>query len=178
MERTLPKHRVQEPEFADPNFTLPKIPKKDQIIKPQIVQVEEQASSYNKEETPIESSANETVIEFKYDNIKLGIIEFAKTISISLAALIKVLTFDFEGFTINIRATQQQIDAIGDNKIDWQRFMRQYFKNNQIIINLVLDDEVVLEKKAYTQSEQLEEMLQENDNLKYLVNKLKLKISY
>jgi hypothetical protein len=101
---------------------------------------------------------------------------FAEKQKIAIRPLIKMLIPSIDGLVVIITMTRQQEEFIGDIKIQWQVFLREYFNNHSIILQIRINEEADTKRKAYTQAEQFQEMLNENDLFKQLVNRLKLKL--
>lgn len=101
---------------------------------------------------------------------------FADKQKVSIVSLIKILIPELQDKVISVTMTRQQEEFIGEVKIEWQAFLRQYFKDNEITIQFVIDDKANTQRRAYTASEQFEEMLNSNELFKKMVNQFKLKL--
>ncbi len=130
------------------------------------------------EEQPIvfEIDPNTIVPVLTVDELALANAEFALKQKVSIAPLIKLVQFTLEGKLVNIKLTKQQEELIGEIKISWQAHLRQYFKDNGITIQIVIDDHTETKRQAYTASEQFKEMMDSNDTFRTLVNTFKLKL--
>lgn len=113
---------------------------------------------------------------FNTDNISKAFEIFAGRQKVSIISLIKLLIPAIEDQTVIVTLTRQQEEFIGDIKIQWQAFLREYFNNNKIVLQIRIDDQAATKIKAYTQAEQFQEMLEENEVFRQLVTKLKLKL--
>jgi hypothetical protein len=182
-----PKHGLFESELATKEFKLPKIPTKGSTI------VDEKAKQISILEL---ARDEESVIKITEDLIKQSLPpmeqvpalnettliaanqSFGKSKPIALASLFKILKYELEGTNINVHLTKQQIEKIGDHKIDWQIYLRQYFQLNEIVLNFIEDNTVEAPKIAYTSAEQFKEMYDENKTVQDLVKIFNLKIKY
>jgi hypothetical protein len=189
-EAILPKHAIKPPELADKSFVLPKIPIKNQTASPPSIQlsiaeiVEEADKEHGKvleeldEETElvVETVSQSLVPDFNMENIGKAFALFADKQKVSIVSLIKLLIPALEGDVVIVTMTRQQEEFIGDIKIQWQAFLRNHFKNNSIILQIKIDEQAETHRKAYTPSEQFQEMLNENETFRQLVTRLKLKL--
>ncbi len=182
-----PKHGVFESELATKEYKLPKIPSKGAIT------VEDNAKQISILEL---AKDEESVIKISEDLIKQSLPpmeqvpvlnettliaanqSFGKSKPIALASLFKILKYELVGTNINVHLTKQQIEKIGDHKIDWQIYLRQYFQLNEIVLNFNEDNSVEAPKISYTSAEQFKEMYDENKSIQELVKTFNLKIKY
>lgn len=102
--------------------------------------------------------------------------QFAEKQKVSLVSLIKILVPALEQKQVIITLTRQQEEFIGELKIEWQAFLRQYFGDRGITLQIKIDEQAETKRQAYTPSEQFQEMLDENENFKKLVQMFKLKL--
>ncbi len=114
--------------------------------------------------------------ELNVDNTSKAFAIFAEKQKVSIISLIKLLIPTINDNTVIVTLTRQQEEFIGDIKIQWQAFLRSHFKNPAIILQIRIDEQAETRRKAYTQSEQFEEMLEESEIFRQLVNRLKLKL--
>jgi hypothetical protein len=182
-----PKHGVFESELATNEYKLPKIPTKGFII------VEDNAKQISILEL---AKDEETVIKISEDLIKQSLPpmeqvpafnettliaanqSFGKSKQIALSSLLKILKYEIDGHDVNVHLTKQQIEKIGDHKIDWQIYLREYFQIKEISLNFNEDNTVEAPKIAYTSAEQFKEMYDENKSIQELVKTFNLKIKY
>lgn len=182
-----PKHGLFESELATKEFKLPKIPSKS------ITKIDDNAKQISILEL---AKDEESVIKITEDLIKQSLPpmeqapllnestlisanqSFGKSKPIALSSLLKILKFELDGPNINVHLTKQQIEKIGDNKIDWQIYLRQYFQLKDITLNFIEDNTVEAPKIAYTSAEQFKEMYDENKSVQDLVKIFNLKIKY
>ncbi|MCC6818672.1 MAG: hypothetical protein IT245_07265 [Bacteroidia bacterium] len=102
--------------------------------------------------------------------------QFAEKQKVSLISLIKLLVPKLEQHLVIISLTKQQEEFIGELKIEWQAFLRQYFNDKSIVLQIQIDETVETKRQAYTPSEQFQEMLDSNENFRKFVQKFKLKL--
>lgn len=93
-----------------------------------------------------------------------------------MISLIKLLIPQLDANTVIVTLTKQQEEFIGDLKIEWQAFLRSHFDDKTITLQISIDDKANTKRKAYTQAEQFDEMMQENELFRQMVNRLKLKL--
>lgn len=171
--------------LAEPDYTLPKLPVKNQPLPPvqaSIAEIVEEADQIIAEKesediTPeTESVSTDAAPLLSTENLKEAFEKFSKNFSASTAALIKMYTPQLSGNEVIVKMHKANINLLEPVKIEWQAFLKSYFDNNKIVLNIIEDDEIVKVAKAYTQREQLEEMAKENPLVKELVKKLNLKL--
>lgn len=75
-----------------------------------------------------------------------------------------------------VTLSKQQEELIGEIKIDWQAFLKSYFNDYDITLVYQIDENAATERKAYTPSEQFEEMLSGHELFRQMVNRFKLKL--
>jgi hypothetical protein len=114
--------------------------------------------------------------EFNAENTSKAFEIFAARQKVSIISLIKLLIPAIEGRTVIVTLTRQQEEFIGDIKIQWQAFLREYFNLQNIVLQIRIDDQANTKIKAYTQAEQFQEMLDEHETFRLLVTRLKLKL--
>jgi hypothetical protein len=187
-EAALPKHAIKPPELADKSFVLPKIPLKTAItnIPPIQLAMAEIIEASDKEHEKLPELEEESMVsrepeirlgpELNFENAGKAFAIFADKQKVSIISLIKLLIPAIEGHIVTVTMTRQQEEFIGDIKIQWQAFLRDYFKLNTIVLQIKIDEKADTHRKAYTQAEQFQEMLDENEVFRQLVNKLKLKL--
>lgn len=185
---TLPVHAIKKPELADKSFALPKIPKKHDLVIPpvqlSIAEIVEEADKailekeYEKEEEielqPSEPSRIYPVLTV--DEVIKANAQFAEKQKVSLISLIKLLIPALDQKQVIITLTKQQEEFIGELKIEWQAFLRQYFNDRGITILIRIDEQAETKRQAYTPSEQFQEMLDDHENFRKLVQLFKLKL--
>lgn len=187
MDSNKPKHGLFESELANSEFKLPKIPSKSTLVKTDVAKQISILEIAKDDETVIK--INEDLIKqslppmhqlqaLNEANLIVANQSFGKTKPIALSSLLKILNYELDGDTINVKLTKQQIEKIGDHKIDWQIYLRQYFQINTITINFIEDNTIEAPKIAYTAAEQFKEMLEVNENVNELVKAFNLKIKY
>lgn len=179
--------------LADANFSLPKLPVKEHIgkstappIQMEIAEIIEttdaavQAKLEAAKEEAIETAAivNEPKagIELNDEHLKAAMHAFAATLSPSTAALVKMFQPKINVYDIIISMQKANINLIEPIKVDWQRFLRDYFSNRQITLVINEDNTVIAQTKAYTQREQLDEIIKENPIVLDLLKRLSLKL--
>lgn len=184
----MPKHAIKPPELADKSFVLPKIPLKTAItnVPPIQLAMAEIIEASDKEHEKLPELEDESMVsrepeirlgpELNFENAGKAFAIFADKQKVSIISLIKLLIPAIEGHTVTVTMTRQQEEFIGDIKIQWQAFLRDYFKLNTIVLQIKIDEKADTHRKAYTQAEQFQEMLEENEVFRQLVNKLKLKL--
>ncbi|MBL7837519.1 MAG: hypothetical protein JNM67_08385 [Bacteroidetes bacterium] len=101
---------------------------------------------------------------------------FAEKQKVSLISLIKLLIPALEQKQIFLTLTKQQEEFIGELKIEWQAFLRQHFNDRAITLQFRIDEQAEARRQAYTPSEQFQEMMEENENFRKLVQMFKLKL--
>lgn len=186
-ESILPKHAIKEPELADKTFTLPKIPLKNSKpavppIQLSIAEIVEEADSVEQKKhlhehtDPVIEPGLRTAPSFDTDNVSKAFALFAEKQKVSVISLIKLLIPRLDGNTVIVTLTKQQEEFIGDLKIEWQAFLRNHFEDKSITFQISIDDKANTKRKAYTQAEQFDEMMQENELFRQMVNRLKLKL--
>lgn len=116
------------------------------------------------------------VIELNDANLKAAMVAFASTLSPSTAALVKMFQPKIEVYDIKISMQKANINLIEPIKVDWQRFLREHFSNRQITLVITEDNTVVAQTKAYTQKEQLDEIIKENPLVLDMLRKFNLKL--
>lgn len=114
--------------------------------------------------------------ELNQENLQKSINEFAEFQKVSLKEFIKLLIPTIEGNKIIFTLTSQQDSMIEGIKIEWQRFLKVYFNDQSIQIKVEINNEASARKKAYTQTEQLEELMQSNENFREFVKLFKLRL--
>lgn len=124
----------------------------------------------------IEEMKDVPKLEINQDNINKCNTKFAATQKVSIASIIKLAQFKIEDKTIIVLLTKQQEDFIGDAKIEWQSYLRAYFKDKGIVLQIQIDETQEGVKKAYTADEQFQEEIETNEMFRTFVNKLKLKL--
>ncbi len=102
--------------------------------------------------------------------------QFAEKQKVSLISLIKLLIPALDQKQVVITLTKQQEEFIGELKIEWQAFLRQYFNDRGITILIRIDEQAETKRQAYTPSEQFQEMLDDHENFRKLVQLFKLKL--
>lgn len=102
--------------------------------------------------------------------------QFAEKQKVSLISLIKLLIPALDQKQVIITLTKQQEEFIGELKIEWQAFLRQYFNDRGITILIRIDEQAETKRQAYTPSEQFQEMLDDHENFRKLVQLFKLKL--
>lgn len=102
--------------------------------------------------------------------------KFAEKQKVSIISLIKLIVPKLDNKIVIIPLTRQQEEFIGDIKIEWQAFLRTYFKDRAITLQFMIDDKLETKKVAYTASEQFKEMMDSNDQFRKMVNMFKLKL--
>lgn len=185
----VPVHGIKEPSLADKNFKLPKIPQKHEVSVPavqlSIAEIIEETDhiiqaklEQEQEEQPVEFEIDPSTIVpvLTLDELALANAEFALKQKVSIAPLIKLVQSSLDGKQVSIKLTKQQEELLGDIKISWQAHLRQYFKDNTITLQIVIDDHTETKRQAYTASEQFKEMMDSNDIFRTLVNTFKLKL--
>lgn len=103
---------------------------------------------------------------------------FAETCTVSIRGLIKIIPLELNQTEISFKVNDSQDMIIGDMRIQWQNFIRKHFDKPEINLNFVIDNSIEHKRMAYTAPEQLSEMLENNDKLKLLIDKFKLRIKY
>jgi hypothetical protein len=172
---------------------LPKLPVKENIGKPiappiQIeiaeiieaadaaVQAKLEAAKEEAIETMAEVNEPKAAIELNDVNLKTAMHAFAVIFSSFTAALVKMFLPKIEVYDIVISMQKANINLIEPIKVDWQRFLRDYFTNRQITLVINEDNTVIAQTKAYTQREQLDEIVKENPIVLDLMKRLNLKL--
>ncbi len=103
----------------------------------------------------------------------------AKQSKPSLKSLLGMLEPILEGEKlINLKINSQQDELIEGIKVDLKNFVKQYFSDKDINIQIEIDNSVEFKKFAYTDKEKLQELMEENEMVKTLVERLKLKTDY
>jgi hypothetical protein len=181
----VPVHGIKEPDLADKNFQLPKIPVKSKLIVPpvqmsmaEIVESSEVKKLEDEVDDLIENVEMLDVpkLEINLENINKCNTKFADTQKVSIGSIIKLAQSNLDGKTINVVLTKQQEDFIGEVKIEWQAYIRAYFKDKSIVLQIQIDETQATIKKAYTSEEQFQEEIENNELFRKFVNKLKLKL--
>jgi hypothetical protein len=178
-------HGIKEPDLADKSFQLPKIPVKSKLIVPP-VQMSMAEIVESSEVKKIEDEVDELIenvdmmgvpkLEINQENINKCNTKFADTQKVSIGSIIKLAQTKIDGSTIFIILTKQQEDFIGEVKIEWQAYLRAYFKDKSIVLQIQIDETQATIKKAYTAEEQFQEEIESNEMFRTFVNKLKLKL--
>lgn len=182
-------HGIKKPELADNNFKLPKIPKKHEVSVPpvqlsiaEIIEESDKTVSEKLEEVEITATENQDfepkvlIPVLTIDEVKAANAQFADRQKVSLISLIKLLNPILDQYQVIITLTKQQEEFIGELKIEWQAFLRQYFNDKRITLHIRIDEAADTRRQAYTPSEQFQEMLDENENFRKFVQKFKLKL--
>ncbi len=117
-----------------------------------------------------------TKVEFNDQNLKAAIHAFAATVPPSTSALVKMFNLKINIYDVNVAMHKSNINLIEPIKIEWQRFLRDYFGNREITLVITEDNTVIQQTKAYTQKEQLDEIIKENPLALDLLKKLNLKL--
>ncbi|MEZ4805659.1 MAG: hypothetical protein R2852_09305 [Bacteroidia bacterium] len=184
----LPVHAIRESDLADESFTLPKIPKKTtapsvQLSMAEIVEEADKRKEIDEEDSIVELKDEADKIAdgialrtLDVENVSKAFEMFASKQKVSLVSLIKMLIPKISGNEVTVTMTKQQEEFIGDLKIEWQAFLKSYFKNPKITFNIEIDEKANTKRKAYTAAEQYEELLSENPLFKKMVNQFKLKL--
>lgn len=116
------------------------------------------------------------VPEFNQENLQKSITEFAEFQKVSLKEFIKLLIPIIDGSKVVLTLTSQQDSMIEGIKIEWQKFLKVYFNDQNIQIKIEINNEASARKKAYTQTEQMEELMQSNENFREFVKLFKLRL--
>ena len=183
----LPVHAIKPPELASQDLKLPKIPKKQtgpaiQIQSAEILETKEQIPEVLQIESVIASPetivVSDNAIPLSIEALKQAFAEFAAKQKLSLVALIKLLEPTFIDLDVFVKMSKQQEELIGETKVEWQAYLRQYFRQNNLQLQIKIDDSVVMQTLAYTPSEQYTELANESEAFRDLVNQLKLKIKH
>lgn len=129
-------------------------------------------------EKPAEDQVQDGAIrvELNHDNLVKAFSLFAAKQKVSLVSLIRLLIPEVNGDQVSVTMTRQQEEFIGEIKIDWQAYLKQYFNNPSITLQFIIDDTANTKRQAYTASEQFDEMLNENEMFRKMVNQFKLKL--
>lgn len=182
----LPVHAIKEPELADKSFKLPKIPRKTEALPVQLSMAEivEEADKFAEAiqqnvidlNPELEKPITSIQVELNTDSIKKAMEMFASKQKVSLVPLIKLLIPEISNKQISLTMTKQQEEFIGGLKVEWQAFLKQYFNDNDITLNFIIDEKAITTRQAYTSSEQFEEMLAEYELFRKMVNQFKLKL--
>ncbi len=144
--------------------------------------VEEADEEYKKlqeqedEETQATQPISQTGPDLNSENTLKAFAQFAGTQKVSVISLIKLLIPTIEGQTVIVTMTRQQEEFIGDIKIQWQAFLREYFCDPSIVLQIRIDEKADTKRQAYTPSEQFKEMLDTSETFRQFVNRLKLKL--
>jgi hypothetical protein len=173
--------------LADPSFTLPKIPlKQNVVVNPPPVQIEmaeivEQADAIVLEKIEDgkwedEPLKERPVIELNPANLGLAMAAFAEKLNPSASALIRMFQPVIAGNEVKVSMNKANINLTDGIKVEWQRFLREYFNSRDLILTIIEDESVVKNKVAYTQREQLDELVKEYPLVKDLLKKLNLKL--
>lgn len=180
----MPVHAIKEPTLADKSFSLPKIPQKHEVSIPPvqlsmaeiIEEVDHLIEAKQEEEIEIQIEPGAIIPVLSVEElIKCNAI-FAEQQKVSIVSLIKLIQPVLNGHQVIIKLTKQQEEFIGDIKISWQAHLREYFKDRNLTLNIVIDEVSETKKVAYTPSEQFREMLDSNADFRKLVNTFKLKL--
>jgi hypothetical protein len=192
LEKTLPKHSISESEFADKNFVLPKLPSfKNKTLTPnppakvdtqikmaEVVIPAEILEDAENTEVNEDNSIDITYPELNEDSISKANTLYADTCSISIKGLIKIIPFMLFENEIKLKVNDSQEMIISNLRGPWQSFLRKHFNDPNIDLIFEIDNTIEHKKIAYTSSEQFNEMIEDNDKLKQLIDKFKLKIKY
>ncbi|MDI1232849.1 MAG: hypothetical protein PSX81_01055 [bacterium] len=178
--------------LADSNFSLPKLPLKHNLGKQappiqieiaEIIEASDEAVKikleFIKEEESLYSDrTNEpkATIELNDLNLKAAMSAFAASLSPSTAALVKMFQPRIDVYDIKISMQKGNINLIEPIKIEWQRFLRDHFSNRQLTLVISEDNTVIQQTRAYTQREQLDEIIKENPIVLDLLKTLNLKL--
>lgn len=115
-------------------------------------------------------------VELNRDNLVKAFSLFAGKQKVSLVSLIRLLIPEVNGDQVSVTMTRQQEEFIGEIKIDWQAYLKQYFNNPAITLQFIIDETANTKRQAYTASEQFDEMLNEHELFRKMVNQFKLKL--
>lgn len=115
-------------------------------------------------------------VELNRENLIKAFSLFAAKQKVSLVSLIRLLIPEVNGDQVSVTMTRQQEEFIGEIKIDWQAYLKQYFNNPSITLQFIIDDTANTKRQAYTASEQFDEMLNEHELFRKMVNQFKLKL--
>ena len=140
----------------------------DKAIKEKAIEEEAEVETYHE--------PDKIIPVLTVDEIIKANAQFAEKQKVSLVSLIKILVPALEQKQVIITLTRQQEEFIGELKIEWQAFLRQYFVDRGITLQIKIDEQAETKRQAYTPSEQFQEMLDENENFKKLVQMFKLKL--
>lgn len=176
-------HGIKPSELADPGYILPKIPKKEnvplQVSMAEIIEESDQISAIKNHgaEELQESGQNQTLEtpDFNLENIKKSFAIFAEKQKVSLISLIKLLIPELDEKEIIITLTRQQEEYIGNLKIEWQAWLRDWFSDPSITLQIKIDDSAHTARKAYTPKEQFDELMAENEHFRKMVRLFNLK---
>ena len=140
-----------------------------------------EVSDLTKEEIEVTEEENIEPIRidapaFNQDNLQKAINEFAEFQKVSLKEFIKLLIPTIDGNKVIFTLTSQQDSMVEGVKIEWQKFLKGYFNDQSIQIKVEINNEASARKKAYTQTEQLEELMQSNENFREFVKLFKLRL--
>ncbi len=147
----------------------------------EIVEEADKSAENHLKETEEENQETEKVltqvtVELNRDNLLKAFGLFAGRQKVSIMPLIKLLIPELTGKQVNVTMTKQQEEFIGDIKIDWQAFLKQYFNDPEITLLFTIDEKANTKRQAYTAAEQFEEMLGENELFRKMVNQFRLKL--
>jgi len=140
------------------------------------VQAKIEAAKEETLETLSEVNEPQAVIELNDVNLKAAMLAFAFSLSPSAAALVKMFLPKIEVYDVVLSMQKANINLIEPIKVEWQRFLRDYFSNRQITLVINEDNTVIAQTKAYTQREQLDEIVKENPIVIDLMKRLNLKL--
>ncbi len=172
---------------------MPKLPVKENVGKPialpiQIeiaeiieaadaaVQAKLEAAKEEAIETLAEVNEPKTAVELNDVNLKAAMHAFAATLSPSTAALVKMFIPKIVVYDIVVSMQKANINLVEPIKVDWQRYLRDYFSNREITLVINEDNTVIAQTRAYTQREQLDEIVKENPIVIDLMKRLNLKL--
>ena len=155
--------QIQSAEILEASEDIPEVLQVEQVIPDLVTKLEP-------ETTP--------AIPLNIESLKQAFSDFAAKQKLSLVALIKLLDPIIQGQDIVVKMSKQQEELIGETKIEWQAYIRQYFRQNQLQLLFQIDETQELTTIAYTPSEQYVELANESDAFRDLVNQFKLKIKH
>ena len=155
--------QIQSAEILEASEDIPEVLQVEQVIPDLVTKLEP-------ETTP--------AIPLNIESLKQAFSDFAAKQKLSLVALIKLLDPIIQGQDIVVKMSKQQEELIGETKIEWQAYIRQYFRQNQLQLLFQIDETQELTAMAYTPSEQYAELANESDAFRDLVNQFKLKIKH
>ena len=155
--------QIQSAEILESSEDIPEVLQVDQVLPELLTKIDPETT---------------VALPLSIESLKQAFSEFASKQKLSLVALIKLLEPSLNGNEIIIKMSKQQEELIGETKIEWQAYIRQYFKHNQLQLLFQIDESQELTAMAYTPSEQYTELANESDAFRDLVNQFKLKIKH